>query len=135
MNIKQLQQNGEAFAPQTVAEAVIIHHGNTVKTLDKVIALKIESVESEDLTITQSGPKVTIIHANNIAPSSELKPMQISYDSHGHITEASPINPIIISVNGNKCVEYDGSQQSTLNLGDDFENTNDNIKIRWNTLN
>ena len=78
---------------------------------------------------------VIIYHSNNINPSiEELKPKLIKYDNRGHITETSDFGHLNVIVNDEKYTQYNGSSDKSLQLGDDFENNNGKIQIRWNTI-
>lgn len=134
MNIKKLQQSGKEFAPITISEAVILKHHGATKRLSDVLPLKIETIESSDLTVVKEGAGVSLTHANEIAPNSEVKPLRIRYDGHGHIVQAEEVKTLKISVNGQPYSDYDGSQETALSFGDDFEANNNNINIRWNGI-
>lgn len=133
--IKQLRHNNVPFVPQTVAEAVLIHKGPLVFTLDKIIDKKVDTVTStitSGLTVTRKGNDIDITHTNNIEPSLEQKPLQISYDNHGHIIDSSPLGKLTVNVNSQELLILDGSQDQYLQFGDDFKNEQNTITLRWN---
>ena len=136
--LKFLKQKGETILPITVSEAVIVKNATGVKHLDDVLKMKIEEVVTpvgSGLTSQRIDNRVIIYHSNNINPSiEELKPKLIKYDNRGHITETSDFGNLNIIVNDEKYTQYDGSSDKNLQLGDDFENNNGKIQIRWNTI-
>lgn len=134
MKIKELRQSGEAFAPITISEAVLVKHNGATKRLSDVLPLKLEIIESSDLLVTTEGPKVIITHTNEITPNQDVKPMRIKYDSHGHIVQAEDVEPLKMFINGQQYADYDGSQEIAVNFGDDFENKNNCINIHWNGI-
>lgn len=121
--------------PQTVSEAVLVQEGTTVITLDKVLHKKIESINSDNvsgITVVRTGNDVDITHSNNVDPIQETKPLQISYDNHGHITSSLPMGKLIVTANGQQVLESNGSTDQQLNFGDDFQkNEQNNITLRW----
>lgn len=136
--LKFLKQKGETILPITVSEAVLVKNATGVKHLDEVLKMKIEEVITpvgSGLTSQRIDNGVIIVHSNNINPSvEELKPKLIKYDNRGHITETSDFGNLNIIVNDEKYAQYNGSSDKYLQLGDDFENNNGKIQIRWNTL-
>ena len=136
--LKFLKQKGETILPITVSEAVLVKNATGVKHLDEVLKMKIEEVVTpvgSGLTSQIVDNGVIIYHSNNINPSiEELKPKLIKYDNRGHITEASDFEKLNIIVNDEKYLQYDGSSDKSLQLGDDFENDNGKIQIRWKTI-
>ena len=136
--LKFLKQKGETILPITVSEAVIVKNATGVKHLDEVLKMKIEEVITpvgSGLTSQRIDNGVIIYHSNNINPSvDELKPKLIKYDNRGHITETSDFRNLNIIVNDEKYAQYNGSSDKYLQLGDDFENNNGKIQIRWNTI-
>lgn len=136
--LKFLKQNEEPFLPITAAEAVMVKHTTGVRKLNEVLRMKIEEVVTpvgSGLTSYKVDDGVVISHSNSIDPSvDELKPKLIKYDNRGHITDTSDFNKLQVSVNGEQYIQYDGSTNSYLQLGDDFMNSNGNIQIRWNTI-
>ena len=136
--LKFLKQKGETILPITVSEAVLVKNATGVKHLDEVLKMKIEEVITpvgSGLTSQIIDNGVIIYHSNNINPSiEELKPKLIKYDNRGHITETSDFGNLNIIVNDEKYTQYNGSSDKNLQLGDDFENNNGKIQIRWNTI-
>ena len=136
--LKFLKQKGETILPITVSEAVLVKNATGVKHLDEVLKMKIEEVITpvgSGLTSQIIDNGVMIYHSNNIDPSiEELKPKLIKYDNRGHITETSDFGNLNIIVNDEKYTQYNGSSDKSLQLGDDFENNNGKIQIRWNTI-
>lgn len=136
--LKFLKQKGETILPITVSEAVLVKNATGVKHLDEVLKMKIEEVITpvgSGLTSQRIDNGVIIAHSNNIDPSiEELKPKLIKYDNRGHITETSDFRNLNIIVNDEKYAQYNGSSDKYLQLGDDFENNNGKIQIRWNTI-
>ena len=136
--LKFLKQKGETILPITVSEAVLVKNATGVKHLDEVLKMKIEEVITpvgSGLTSQRIDNGVMIYHSNNINPSiEELKPKLIKYDNRGHITETSDFGNLNIIVNDEKYTQYNGSSDKNLQLGDDFENNNGKIQIRWNTI-
>ena len=136
--LKFLKQKGETILPITVSEAVIVKNATGVKHLDEVLKMKIEEVITpvgSGLTSQRIDNGVIIAHSNSINPSiEELKPKLIKYDNRGHITETSDFGELQIIVNDEKYTQYNGSTNKYLQLGDDFENNNGKIQIRWNTI-
>ena len=136
--LKFLKQKGETILPITVSEAVLVKNATGVKHLDEVLKMKIEEVITpvgSGLTSQRIDNGVIIAHSNNINPSiEELKPKLIKYDNRGHITETSDFGNLNVIVNDEKYTQYNGSSNEYLQLGDDFENNNGKIQIRWNTI-
>lgn len=136
--LKFLKQKGETILPITVSEAVLVKNTTGVKHLDEVLKMKIEEVITpvgSGLTSQRIDNGVIIAHSNNIDPSiEELKPKLIKYDNRGHITETSDFGKLKVIVNDKEYSQYNGSSDKYLQLGDDFENNNGKIQIRWNTI-
>ena len=132
MIIKQLQQQGKDFAPRTVAEAVLVHHNANVVRLDQILSIKLENIESNEFNVTKEGTKVIIVHKNNIVPQPVPKATLVSFDSSGHITHAMPTQALKVVVNNVNYTAYDGNQEASINLRDDFEIKNNLIGLRWN---
>ena len=136
--LKFLKQKGETILPITVSEAVLVKNATGVKHLDEVLKMKIEEVITpvgSGLTSQIIDNGVMIYHSNNINPSvEELKPKLIKYDNRGHITETSDFGKLNITVNDENYIQYDGSSDKNLQLGDDFENNNGKIQISWKTI-
>ena len=136
--LKFLKQKGETILPITVSEAVLVKNATGVKHLDEVLKMKIEEVITpvgSGLTSQIIDNGVIIYHSNNINPSvEELKPKLIKYDNRGHITETSDFGKLNITVNNENYIQYYGSSDKNLQLGDDFENNNGKIQISWKTI-
>ena len=136
--LKKNKQKGETILPITVSEAVLVKNATGVKHLDEVLKMKIEEVITpvgSGLTSQRIDNGVIIAHSNNIDPSiEELKPKLIKYDNRGHITETSDFGKLKITVNNQEYTQYNGSSDKSLQLGDDFENNNGKIQIRWNII-
>lgn len=136
--LKFLKQKGETILPITVSEAVLVKNTTGVKHLDEVLKMKIEEVITpvgSGLTSQRIDNGVIITHSNNINPSiEELKPKLIKYDNRGHITETSDFGKLKVIVNDKEYSQYNGSSDKYLQLGDDFENNDGKIQIRWNTI-
>lgn len=139
IEIKQLQQNKKILFPQTSAEAVLVKKGSTVITLDKMLNLKLESVEAPEnsgIVATQSGQTVTIQHSNLlIEPNENPEPLLVQYDQRGHIVKSAPVGKLRIFVNGEKTLEVDGSQDANMSFGDDFTTDKSNIQLKWTDIN
>ena len=139
INIKQLQENSQILFPQTVSEAVLTKDSNdNVTTLDKVLDKKIENIITplnSGLQAIPQGTNVVLMHSNKIVANDILAPYNIKYDSNGHIIEASPMGKLVVTVNNNGYIEYNGSQDRAILLGDDFDiDKNNNIILKWNNL-
>lgn len=136
LTIKQLKQGETIIAPQTVAEAVLVKQGSTIITLDKVINKKIDNVTStEELTVTRKGNDIDITHTNQIQSTDTPRPLQVQYDSSGHIINSASLGKLTILANGQTIIESDGSDDQQLRFDDNFEkDDNNNITIRWNNL-
>ena len=136
--LKFLKQKEETILPITASEAVLVKTATGVKHLDDVLKMKIEEVVTpagSGLTSQRIDNGVIIAHSNNIDPSiDELKPKLIKYDNRGHITETSDFGKLKVIVNDEEYSQYNGSSDKYLQLGDDFENNNGKIQIRWNTI-
>lgn len=135
--IKRLKHGKNIFVPQTVAEAVLIKEGPDVTTLDKAINKKVEIITADKsksgLEIKRFGNSVDITHTNQIVPTDHVQPLQIQYDNNGHIIGVLPLGKLAINVNQEQLLEINGTTDQTLNFGDDFQNNNNNIIIRWNS--
>lgn len=136
ITVKQLRQNNQVFAPQTVAEAVLVKKNTEVITLDKILDKKLENIQVIDnsgLNVQKQGVNVVIGHSNQIQGTDLISPKQFSVDNNGHIKNITPVNPLEVNV-GNDNIYYDGSQRITLQLGDDFTINNNILTLRWNNL-
>lgn len=134
--VKVISANDQVF-PQTVAEAVLVN-GDQVTTLDKVLSKKIEQIITPDnsgLTAFKQGTSVVVTHTNKITPNETPKSYLIQYDQNGHIINAEPIKKQITTVNNAVYSQYDGNTDSNINFGDDFTINNNNISLKWGTIN
>lgn len=134
--VKVILANDQVF-PQTVAEAVLVN-GDQVITLDKVLPKKIEQVitpSNSGLTASKQGTSVVVTHTNKITPNEAPKSYLIQYDQNGHIINAEPIKKQITTVNNAVYSQYDGNTDSNINFGDDFTINNNNISLKWGTIN
>lgn len=134
--VKVILANDQVF-PQTVAEAVLVN-GDQVTTLDKVLHKKIEQVitpSNSGLTAFKQGTSVVVTHTNKITPNETPKSYLIQYDQNGHIINAEPIKKQITTVNNVVYSQYDGNTDSNINFGDDFTINNNNISLKWGTIN
>lgn len=138
LEIKRLQQNGEDFVPQTVAEAVLVNDTSQVITLDKVLDKKIENISTPTGSGLQSyrqGKSVILTHSNIIEANSEPSPVNIQYDSHGHIINTSPTKSFIITIDSSGQLDYNGKSEQRLDLGDDFKLDEQNkVALKWKEL-
>lgn len=128
--IKQLKQGGKVFMPQTVAEAVLVKEGSNVITLDKVLNRRITG--SQGISVSRIGNTIDIAHTNQIVPNGSTQPLQIQYDNNGHIIGVIPLGTLTVTANSEEVLKMNGSADQTLAFGDDFQNINNNITIRWN---
>lgn len=134
--VKVILANNQVF-PQTVAEAVLVN-GDQVTTLDKVLPKKIEQIITPDnsgLTASKQGTSVVVTHTNKIMPNEAPKSYLIQYDQNGHIVNTEPIKKQITTVNNAIYSQYDGNTDSNINFGDDFTINNNNISLRWESIN
>lgn len=132
MEIKKLQHHGQEFAPRTVAEAVLVKHNTNVVRLDQLLLQKVETISSDEFDINKQGTHVSIAHKNKIPAQETPKLQAVSFDSGGHITGVLPISSLNVVVNNTKYASYDGNQETSINLGDDFEIKNNLIGLHWN---
>lgn len=139
LTIKQLQQNQETFAPQTVAEAVLVKHKSQVLTLNQVLDQKLEEintpVDSGLSSIKQDNGVVILKHTNLITPNEVPEATKIQYNSNGHIIKVSPLSKQTLIVNGVTYSEYNGSEDSNIQMGDDFQIDKDKkIILKWHNI-
>lgn len=135
--IKQLSQNNQVFFPQTSIEAILVNDKEQVITLDKVLNKKIENIitpAGSGLQSFKQEQNVIITHSNSIEANQILTPNLIKYDSHGHIIEAKPFNSIILTVDNEEYLKYNGQEEKQIKMGDDFGIDNNNIIIKWNNI-
>ena len=137
ITIKQLQQNDQIFAPQTIAEAVLVKNKNNTITLNEALSSK------QDNLITPAGSglvqypqnnSVILTHSNNVTATDTLESRLIKYDNNGHITESAVEGKIIITLNNEKILESGTTTDQCLNLGDDFEKDDNTIKLTWKNI-
>lgn len=137
ISIKQLQQNEQIFFPQTVSEAVLVKEGSTIITLNNILERKLEQVETpigSGLQSYKQNKSVIITHANQIEPNENLQPLQVKYDSRGHIMETKPLGKTVVTVDNNLYSEIDGSSDNYFMFGDDFNIDNRKIILKWNNI-
>lgn len=139
ITLKQLKKSGEVFAPQTVAEAVLVKDGEEISRLDTVLEKKIEAIVTpagSGLSAYPQGKSVTITHSNTITATESPVPVQVQYDSRGHIISTSALGKTAITVNGGTTYTVlDGTEDKQISFGDDFDtDENNNIKLKWNDI-
>lgn len=137
LSIKQLEQHGQIFVPQTTSEAVLVNTGGTTERLDTVLDRKIENIitpAGSGLQSLKSGKSVYVTHPNQITPNDQLSSVIIKYDGRGHIVETAPAGKMTIIVDNKGYTQYDGSQDRALMFGNDFETDENNIILKWNHL-
>lgn len=138
LTIKQLKQHGQIFVPQTTAEAVLVKDGEEVITLDNMLEKKIEQVitpAGSGLSAYKQGKNIILTHSNSITANESLSSVKVKYDSRGHIVEAIPTSVITVIVDQEGYLQYNGSEDRNLLLGNDFEIDEDNkIILKWNYL-
>lgn len=105
--IEQLKHNTTLIFPRTSQEAVLVNYKNKVQTLGDYINRTI------------------------ITPNKSPQNLKVQYNKQGEIINTEPIEKLNIFVNGEQYVKYDGNIEANLNLGDDFINENNNIKLTW----
>ena len=105
--IEQLKHGTTLIFPRTSQEAVLVIYKNKVQTLGSYINRAV------------------------ITPNESPQNIRIQYNKQGEIINTEPVEKLNIFVNGVQQVEYDGSTEANLNLGDDFINENNNIKLTW----
>lgn len=138
LTIKLLQQNNENFVPLTVSEAVLVKHEDSVKTLAKVLQVKLEKATSEDdtsLSVSTQDNVLTVKHSNKITANFAPSPMLIRHDDFGHIVEAVPAKKLTVKIQDQEYINHDGSEESSVNFGDDFTSVDNKIILNWNNLN
>lgn len=138
LEVKKLQQNGKDFVPQTVAEAVLVKDTSQILTLDKVLDKKLENITTPTGSGLQSykqGKSVILTHSNLIEANNVPSPVNIQYDSHGHIINTTPTQSFILTIDGDSQVNYTGIQEQRLDLGDDFKLDEFNkVALKWKEL-
>lgn len=106
-HIEQLKHGTTLIFPRTSQEAVLVNYKNRVQTLGDYIERTV------------------------ITPNESPQNLKIQYNKQGEIINAEPVEKLNIFVNGVQYVTYDGNTEANLNLGDDFINENNNIKLIW----
>lgn len=138
LTIKQLKQHGQIFIPQTTAEAVLVKDGEEIITLDNMLERKVEQVitpAGSGLSAYRQGKNVILTHSNSITANESPSPVKVKYDSRGHIVETIPTSAITVIVDQEGYLQYNGSEDRNLLLGNDFEIDEDNkIILKWNHL-
>lgn len=138
LTIKQLKQHGQIFIPQTTAEAVLVKDGEEIITLDNMLERKVEQVitpAGSGLSAYRQGKNVILTHSNSITANESPSSVKVKYDSRGHIVETIPTSAITVIVDQEGYLQYNGSEDRNLLLGNDFEIDEDNkIILKWNHL-
>lgn len=138
LTIKQLKQHGQIFIPQTTAEAVLVKYGEEIITLDNMLERKVEQVitpAGSGLSAYRQGKNVILTHSNSITANESPSSVKVKYDSRGHIVETIPTSAITVIVDQEGYLQYNGSEDRNLLLGNDFEIDEDNkIILKWNHL-
>lgn len=138
LTIKQLQQHGETFVPQTTAEAVLIKDEKEIITLDNMLERKLERIitpANSGLNSFQEGASIILTHSNSIEANEAPIPVKVQYDNRGHIIETAPINKNRVVVDNELYNEYDGSEDQVMSMGDDFGiDKNKKIILKWNNI-
>ena len=135
--IKQLKQNSQIFVPQTVAEAVLVKDNGQVITLNTLLERKLEQIitpANSGLIAYPQGKSVVLSHSNSISANDTPEPVNIKYDNRGHIIEVEATKKLIVTVNQKGYMEYNGSNDMNLALGDDFGTDDNTIMLKWNNL-
>lgn len=149
LTIKLLQQNNENFVPLTVSEAVLVKHEDSVKTLAKVLQVKLEKVTTDNddsLTVSTNSNVLTVKHKQRFTEESDtgllespalikLTPVLIRHDKFGHVAETAPVKKLIVNVQDQEYINHDGSEEKSVNFGDDFTIKDNKIVLNWNNLN
>lgn len=137
LKIKQLKQHDEVFVPITTAEAVLVRHSGTIAPLSRVLNEKIETIdvtEDPSLEVQKDGPLVLLRHTSKITANNAPQPLLLRHDSAGHIVETQPMGRLTVNVNNAVHLEVDGTNDTSLNMGDDFTVDNMIIKLNWCNL-
>lgn len=138
LTIKQLKQHGQIFIPQTTAEAVLVKDGEEIITLGNMLERKVEQVitpAGSGLSAYRQGKNVILTHSNSITANESPSSVKVKYDSRGHIVETIPTSAITVIVDQEGYLQYNGSEDRNLLLGNDFEIDEDNkIILKWNHL-
>lgn len=138
LTIKQLKQRGQIFIPQTTAEAVLVKDGKDVITLDNILERKIEQVitpAGSGLSAYKQDKNIILTHSNSITANESPSSVKVKYDSRGHIVEVAPTSNVTVIVDQEGYLQYNGSEDRNLLLGNDFGIDEDNkIILKWNHL-
>lgn len=138
LTVKQLSQNNEIIAPQTVAEAVLVKNNDTVIRLDTLLSYKQDIIitpAGSGLKMYQQNNSVILTHNNSIEATDSLEPRLFKYDSNGHVTESAVEGKLIVKLNDETILESGTVQNQSINFGDDFKkDEQNNIGLNWNSL-
>lgn len=138
LTIKQLKQHGQTFIPQTTAEAVLVKDGEEVITLDNMLERKIEQIitpAGSGLQAFKQEKNIILTHSNSITANESPSSVKIKYDNRGHIVEVAPTSNVTVIVDREGYLQYNGSEDRNLLLGNDFGIDEDNkIILKWNHL-
>lgn len=138
LTIKQLKQHGQIFVPQTTAEAVLVKDGGEVFTLDNILERKVEQIitpAGSGLQAFKQGSNIILAHSNSITANESPSSVKIKYDNRGHIVETAPTNNLTVTVDQEGYLQYNGSEDKNLLLGNNFGIDEDNkIGLKWNHL-
>lgn len=141
LTIKQLKQHGQIFVPQTTAEAVLVKDGKDgeeVITLDNMLERKIEQIitpAGSGLQAFKQEKNITLTHSNSITANESPSSVKVKYDNRGHIVEVAPTSNVTVIVDQEGYLQYNGSEDRNLLLGNDFGIDEDNkIILKWNHL-
>lgn len=141
LTIKQLKQHGQIFVPQTTAEAVLVKDGKDgekVITLDNMLERKIEQITTSAGSGLQAFKKeknIILTHSNSITANESPSSVKVKYDNRGHIVEVAPTSNVTVIVDQEGYLQYNGSEDRNLLLGNDFGIDEDNkIILKWNHL-
>lgn len=138
LTIKQLKQHGQIFVPQTTAEAVLVKDGKEVITLDNMLERKIEQIitsAGSGLQAFKQEKSIILTHSNSITANESPSSVKVKYDNRGHIVEVAPTSNVTVIVDQEGYLQYNGSEDQNLLLGNDFGIDEDNkIILKWNHL-
>lgn len=138
LTIKQLKQYGQIFVPQTTAEAVLVKDGEEVITLDNMLERKIEQIitpAGSGLQAFKQEKNIILTHSNSITANKSPSSVKVKYDNRGHIVEVTPTSNVTVIVDQEGYLQYNGSEDRNLLLGNDFGIDEDNkIILKWNHL-
>lgn len=137
ITVKQLKQNEQIIAPQTIAEAVLVNEKTGIITLNTALDRKIEKIITPDdsgLICSVEDKNVIITHSNTITANNSPQPVLLQYDNTGHIVDTKPLGKVTVFVNETPYAVLDGSEDKGINFGDDFCTDNDKIQLNWNNI-